>query len=505
MFSLRIFLTLWAFFLGLLCNICATVVPTNKTQVEAYLKAAEMNVSNRIQQLVTIPDSQKTFDNTLRAWNRLGSEITENFALLSFVSQTSSPARFAAMQAMQALQSFLTQTIHKTPLIYQSLIAYTESALNGTQPLSSYECNLQYAFLSSALEFKNQLPKQTLETLNKLRMKCATRVRSPFYFIKSRDSSSLAERAKSLSIFSLNTCFLPPGQSLIYGGMAPWYERVVPLAQKILSVDADLVCLQEVFVEDASDALFEALKDRYCYFYTCIGPRAPGIAFEGLGLPSGLFVASKYPLENPQFTLFSAAAYQMNFGLFDFVLKKNALSSHIYVSHLQALNYPQIRALQLKEALEKMQQDLSKTENEKMAFILCGDLNIPWGSQEPAEALIRTHFTDSYNQNRKKVSEADRTCTDYFTHRVIYPQKPSRELDPNFQILDYTLLLDSPLCSHYVMKTELVRMNTLDKPEAAISDHHGLFTTIEEPLLERKEALRTPKTKPVRFPLQPHP
>ncbi len=91
--------------------------------------------------------------------------------------------------------------------------------------------------------------------------------------------------------------------------MSPWRDRLGALTALIRSTNADVVCLQEVHPDDAIQELYHALKDQYSYFYGAIGPRFLGFDLSALGLPSGLFVASKYPVENPEFSLYKNVAF----------------------------------------------------------------------------------------------------------------------------------------------------------------------------------------------------
>jgi hypothetical protein len=234
-----------------------------------------------------------------------------------------------------------------------------------------------------------------------------------------------------------------------------------------------------VFLQAASNALYERLrKGGYHYFYDSIGPRFWGVELEDLGFPSGLFVASRYPLESPKFRYFQHAEFPMNYGVFSFVLRKGAVQAQIYTTHMQSLageEYVKTRALQLEEILEEMQQDAANT-SEKRAYFLCGDLNVPWGAGERAENLIRTYFSGDYQERHSAIDENTATCTYYLTNYFLSSSKKAEEIDPHFQILDYALVLRP--CVGYQIETNRIQMYDLNIPEGAISDHHGLLTRI---------------------------
>jgi hypothetical protein len=465
-----------------------TILPITSNQVSAYMHKAEENIMATVHQVTSIPLSQKTSENTMRPWNKLGTDLLIDFAMLTYLTQTDFPSKEGAAQAILGLQAFLYKTLMQNPDLFQSLMSYAHLSLTQGKPLTPYEHYEIHCLLESCDGFKSSLPQEKQEALDQMKALNAMHERLPYIALKSQTPEKTADKTE-FTVLNLNTCFVPGQFPFIYGGVTmPWQDRVAPLAAKIITANADIVCLQEVHAHEASFAMYEALKDNYTYFYLAIGPRLLGFSLESLGLPSGLFVASKYPIENPQFTVFSVSGIPMNYGFFDFVVKNGSTSiGHVYTTHMQGLNYEQfaqIRGAQLNQIMTKMQADFSKQEK-KMPYFLCGDLNIPFGSKEPGVAILSTSFYDDYNKNQVAICENNRTCTDYFTNYLFSATKNPEKIDPNFQILDYALLLQSlpsapekSLSEGYAIKTHLIRMNEIDKPSEAISDHHALVTTI---------------------------
>ena len=451
-------------------------LPQTPADVEKYLHQAEERASKSIDKIASIPFDKTTFDNTLREWNRFGNDLMENFVILTFLTETNLPSNEAASQAIATFQAFLIQKLEQNQRVFESLFAYVHQLLAEGTP-DPYENYLIYALILSTNKIKEKFPAEYQEVFAYLKTLSEKNAKQPYRLLKG-DAPALANDSKTFTILSLNTCFLPGDQAYLYGGMKHWQKRLSPLVKKIHASKPDIICLQEVFAEDASDALYNALKDSYAFFYTSIGPRPPGVAFETLGLPSGLFVASKYALENPRFKLAADSAYPINYGSFDFIINNGTTSiGHVYTAHLQPHNNQQIRGIQLQEIVDEMQADAAKNEN--MPYILCGDLNSPFGSQEPAQALIHKYFYSAYNQAGQEVNEANHTSTDYFTNHFLVKENARTTEEPNFQIIDYSLLLNTPSSKKYEVEAVLVPMNDLKEPGGAISDHHGLFTTVE--------------------------
>ncbi len=469
------------------------VLPLTEEAVERFMRQAEDHVVKTVGRLTSIPSDQKSAEKIMRPWNRLSNEILETFTVLSFLTKSTFPSKTAAGTAMQSFQTFLSKSLVQNTHLYRSLMDYVEQSLRKNPLLSPYERYEIDCLLNSCEQIKSSLTPKEQETLKELKTLNSQNPKTPFMSFKSPTPEKSCKQKyplEGLSILTLNSCFVPTNFPFLFGGVySPWQQRVSLLAKKILSLDADVVCLQEIHAEDASLALYDQLKSKYTYFYGAIGPRVLGFSLNTLGLPSGLFVASKYPIEKPRFTLFTKSGFPMNYGFFDFVLKNGDTPiGHLYTTHLQSLDYPQfdqIRASQLQQILDQMHSDLD-AEKQKTPFFLCGDLNIPYGSKEPGEALIRAHFYDDYNKNQQQIDETSSTCTDYFTNYLFSSSKNPDEIDPNFQIIDYALLLRSVPSPNqhssnegYRMTTAKIPMHDLKKPDSAISDHHALLSSIK--------------------------
>ena len=107
-------------------------------------------------------------------------------------------------------------------------------------------------------------------------------------------------------------------------------------------------------------------------------------------------------------------------------------------------------------------------------------MNVPLGSKEPSEALLSSHFYDPYNESFEgTVDERNSTCTYYFTNYLFSENKNVQKIDPQFQILDYSLLW-KPQMQSFVLSTKRISMNDLKKPKEAMSDHHGLLSVLEK-------------------------
>jgi exonuclease III len=287
----------------------------------------------------------------------------------------------------------------------------------------------------------------------------------------------------SFTLLNLNVCFLPGGLPLLYGGVLPWNDRIQKVADRILSLDADIICLQEVFERRSALGLYEKLKDRYSHFYLDIGPKNFGLTHTDAGLGSGLFVASKLPIKNPSFTPFQKKNENVNRGFFQFDIEKEGLKvARVFTTHLEAFNdkvSQQNRHNQLETIIETMRKQKEVNGNAPLQ-ILCGDLNIPWGSKEPAEDLLQSCFNDSYCHSVTSLCDATRTYVD-FTDFWWKAKGQVASFSPQPEILDYAVHLkgEYALPSSPCMITASCAMNDIKQPLQAISDHHGLISWVD--------------------------
>ncbi len=462
------------------------VLPLSATEVTDYTTAVQQHVAATVQQLASIPENKKTYDNTLKPWNVLSKEILANFGALSFVAQAHEEVTDAAIAGMQVLQGFLFKTLVFDPNVSKFLLGYATTALAQPEQVTPFDSYLIESLLNSTTNVKQQLSSEILTTVAQLQELNAPLPKEPFLAIRGKGKTP---NGNPLTILTLNTCFVPGELAFIHGGLSPWKERLAPLVELLRSTNADVVCLQEVHPDDATHELYHALKDQYSYFYGSIGPRFLGFDLSALGLPSGLFVASKYPIEKPEFSLYKNVAFPMNYGVFDFIVTDGKKSlAHVYTTHMQSLNqegHSEVRAEELQQVLEKMSADI-QTAKAELPYVLVGDFNIPWGTNEPGQALIEAHFYDDYNTKNKVLDRNNATWTDYYTWWYFNTNHIPIAAKDDFGTLDYALLLRSlpkglegHVPQQYTTHSKLVRTNDPKQPEKAISDHHALLITME--------------------------
>lgn len=302
---------------------------------------------------------------------------------------------------------------------------------------------------------------------------------TPYHHLRGCIPPKHSEKMR-FSFFDLNICFLPGELPQLFGGVSSIPDRLDNLVDLIRSVDADIVCLYEAFEVDAVYELYEKLKDKYYDFYIDIGP-------DLLDYNSGLFVASKYALKNPHFKAFNFPNMQdeMKKGFFDFlVMNDDQIMAHFYTTHLQPYRKASdevVREEELQEILLAIK--IAEGDNTSYPVILCGDMNIPWGTEEYYKSSLSTNkrLYNAYMKGQTKVDIKNRTYTSYmedFRFNNVGALLMREEYKTWYsEVIDYALIYNKT----DNMDVSTIRIEAFDttNPATAISDHHGLYTTVK--------------------------
>ncbi|MDX8431706.1 MAG: endonuclease/exonuclease/phosphatase family protein [Candidatus Algichlamydia australiensis] len=301
-----------------------------------------------------------------------------------------------------------------------------------------------------------------------LRSYAKTLLPTPYIHISNLPAEKNLPQSGKFSLLTWNICGIAGGYSISDGGVAPWRERIDAITDKILVQDADVNCILETFDSTCAFHLAEKLKRHgYAHIYYNIGPKA-------IGVSSGILVASKYRISNPEFTLFPEQTLVgrtkgANKGFFAFDLTSNGQTfTRIYTTHLQHSEEPehptpeevQARAAQMDHILMKMAQDKGRNS------ILTGDLNLD--DEEYGRSSWKNHFEQPLPLP-KKTWGGDRYFAKFMGKKISNPLN-----------LDYILVAkgEAKTLSTILVDTEF-QPDSYSKH--ALSDHHGILSEIRVP------------------------
>lgn len=294
-----------------------------------------------------------------------------------------------------------------------------------------------------------------------------------FHYLRGSHPEKILKRGGPITLFSLNTCFVHGGFSYLYGGVAPWPQRVEGIIENIQEKNPDVLCLQEVNDLEACYRLYQALKDQYAHFYFHMGSKI-------LSQSSGLFVASKFAIEEPSFKAFDeipGVQKMVNKGFFDCkILSEGKVVAHLFTTHLSPSNDDRLPTLEEKEIRQKeIAMIFAKMHacSKETPLIFAGDFNM---ARENEESLAFKGFYDLFPKGEKSSATAllKQALRAHSEREVLEAKRAHSEF-----AIDYILFKSEK--SHCKGKISLVKSYDLKDPNptiGALSDHHALFATL---------------------------
>jgi endonuclease/exonuclease/phosphatase family metal-dependent hydrolase len=246
-------------------------------------------------------------------------------------------------------------------------------------------------------------------------------------------------RDAEISLLTWNILGLPNDQVAV----RPWEERIDGIAERILSINADVVILQECFVPDLSLGLQRKLQHVYAHTYLHLTAPTP--------LPSGLALFSKLPLAHLRFIphddlLDTERHARMGILAFVVLNSEKAPVAHIAASHFQGssncewrvgvtesgerLSYTEVRQREAKALL-------SLSAERDIPHYVCGDLNVDRRSPEYDLSLLNPTITPPLKNGMSPCLHQMGTNTNFWKHHrgiaKLYPHLTQH------QVLDLAL------------------------------------------------------------------
>jgi endonuclease/exonuclease/phosphatase family metal-dependent hydrolase len=289
--------------------------------------------------------------------------------------------------------------------------------------------------------------------------------KDPFLYLQGKNSDN-GLVGNSFTFLSWNICCIGAGYAITDGGVLSWRYRIDRIAEKVLEMNADVISLQEVIDFDAALKLFQLLKNDYSHFYLNTGPKA-------FGPSGGLFVASKFRVENPEFIAFPkdflvGRTKHMQKGFFSFdIANDDAVFARIYATHLQHSEecaFPTLQEIESrKKSMELITQNMNQVRNQNKALILSGDLNF---DEDEHNSSGWKDFFDPKRPLPRKTWGGDEYCA------KLVGKKVSPALDYDY-ILTVKGTVQEGLISLIGTKYDSKIISS-----DALSDHEGLLAKI---------------------------
>ncbi len=298
------------FVLQAILGVSGEAVSKTAEEIESYVYHGIDHIRSLSEEIVQVPQEEQTFENTLRAWNRLRRKYADIMH-----------AAAADPQIAQEFYALMNDEVFHNIVLQNAIISYAQRALED-ETLNPYQRYVVQNFLNSAPHVSDYV-----------------------YLPGIADS----KRGSGENLTILN--FDPKWEADL---------TLEGLLEKVLNEDADVVCLQEII---EVDSVYDLLKDRYAHFYTTID-----------GCKRGVLVASKYPMDNPHYRPFSVKDSGEGNGFIDFKLSNGDTSlGHVYIATRQQ-SFSDAQSVQLgKMELEQVLEAMESEYEEDVSFLLCNE------------------------------------------------------------------------------------------------------------------------------------
>ena len=248
-------------------------------------------------------------------------------------------------QIPSELHYLIENEIQQNPALSLALLKFAHNAPHNSR-LNNYQRYLTHRFLNNA--------QQPVET--------------NFIYLK----GSSEEKTNTQSDFKILNF---DADSFIDDQMSTFIE-------KIKLSDGDIIIMQNLTAADDVSTLSQLLKKDFAHFYI----------FEGPNTSCPYMIASKYKLENVQFTPFDTTQYNSHIGYYDFVITSGEKSlGHVYTVRSPKNEFNHFEYALMEQITLRMQEDFL-ANNQEMPFLLIDNHS---HSDEETENLIKDCFTES--------------------------------------------------------------------------------------------------------------
>jgi len=228
-------------------SFAATSEESSTTSVQEDLQAQQLKTANKVAQvakrILSTPEEDVTFENTLGLWQKLIEQIS-----LNVDGMTNQDIGDAFLTEMQCSPEFY-QTLKRNALLILS-----EKSSNVFQK------HIAHCFLENC----EQKGLHNLLHING--------------YAEEKDSTQEEFTIVDLSIGNISE------------------DQIIELTKQILDSNADILCLREIRTENCS-SFFDALKNDYAHIYIAANVCGKEFSSSSPWIKGSIFVASKYALE----------------------------------------------------------------------------------------------------------------------------------------------------------------------------------------------------------------
>lgn len=248
-------------------------------------------------------------------------------------------------------------------------------------------------------------------------------------------------------------------------------RRFNQLAETLIAIKKDIICLQETFHPKLRYQLASRLEEEF-FGFSPVSENRSVFPFIKMDKRGGLMTLSKYPIIKEEFYQFPILPGS---SIIEKVAKKGFLLSKIQYgkSEIFIVNTHMYAGDNKKAEYQRLNQIMymDKVLNEKLDLkneivILMGDLNIH--HPDVKKSIVYDYLTKrmGYLDSKPGLTGQDFTI-DYCTNKFV----PDSEIQTK---LDYVFLSGSAAC-----KTEIIEQSRAMESEKPLSDHYGWSASLK--------------------------
>lgn len=273
----------------------------------------------------------------------------------------------------------------------------------------------------------------------------------------------LSIHAEEISVLTWNTFLLPPPIN-----MTKQKQRAALMADKLISLDHDIMFFQEAFYNKKRRMIIRELKTNYPF----IAVPKSGNKLKQLQ-DSGLFIASKFPMKILDQVIFKDCATTDCFASKSAIIVEVTLPNDKKIqminTHLQAWNDSKMVAVRKKQ-LQEIKKLMATYAKKDIPQVLVGDLNI--------DGKIR----DEYEQSLKLMEmtstplEGPLKSTNGFSTSDCF-KNPGGSADGEW--IDHMWLKSNQTDTVIRSKKVLPIIAEINSNECPLSDHYALEAVID--------------------------
>lgn len=290
-----------------------------------------------------------------------------------------------------------------------------------------------------------------------------------FFQLHSLFALTSDESKEKINILSLNTMLLPKPASFSHQS-----NRAKQLADILKNYPADIIALEEVFINSLRNKLQKYLLESFPYQYHLGKSQVDGISF----LSSGLVLLSKHP-----FTLLEALHFKnynkLSFDRFsskgsifvEFQLPKNK-KFQLAITHLQAGGSKKNAELRLQQLNEIYQMQL-RHRRHNIAQAIIGDININGHNQDQMNEVKEIFSVEQFKL------DGDLQYT--FGHKTQCFNPLSFFIRGKLTWLDHFWLTydSSNLIKKDVSQVVIPILGTIRRKSCPLSDHYAIQVNVK--------------------------